>query len=78
MPKGSYHQGLWVQSGGMTLLSYNRGPGGAARQATALGQEGITVENGSLGELSISFGTYGWFPTRLPSEGADDDELDEV
>ncbi|KAG6997563.1 hypothetical protein G7Y79_00040g077280 [Physcia stellaris] len=55
-----------------------RGPGGAARQATALRQEGVTVELGSLGELSISFGAYGWFPTRLPSEGADDAESDEV
>lgn len=58
------------------VLIANRGPGGAARQAAALRQEGVIVDNGSLGELSINFGTYGWFPNRLPSEEADDEDED--
>ena len=57
----------------MHLLSFYRDPGGAARQAAALRQEGVTVDEGSLGELSIDFMIYGWFPCRLPSEGADED-----
>ncbi|KAL8829299.1 MAG: hypothetical protein Q9191_002088 [Dirinaria sp. TL-2023a] len=52
---------------------YRRGPGGAARQAVALRQEGVTVEDGSLGELRIDFATYGWFPSHLPSEGPNGD-----
>lgn len=48
----------------------NRGPGGAARQAVALRQEGVVVDNGHLGELSVDLGTYGWFPAMLPSEEA--------
>ncbi len=55
----------------------NRGPGGAARQATALRREGVTVRTGHLGELTIDFGTFGWFPTSLPSEGADDSESED-
>lgn len=50
-----------------------RGPGGAARQAVALRQEGVMVEDGSLGELRIDFATYGWFPSHLPSEGPNSD-----
>ncbi|MCJ1350841.1 MAG: hypothetical protein MMC33_000822 [Icmadophila ericetorum] len=45
-----------------------RGPGSAARQATVLRQEGVEVERGSLGELTVNFATYGWFPEILPSE----------
>lgn len=53
-----------------------RGPGGAARQAAALRQEGVTVGRGQLGELMVDFGTFGWFPNRLPSEegGASDSD----
>lgn len=54
----------------MHLLNIHRGPGGAARQAAALRQERVTVDDGNLGELSIDFTIYGWFPGRLPSEGA--------
>ena len=56
----------------MHRLKFYRGPGGAARQAAALRQERVTVDDGSLGELSIDFTIYGWFPYRLPSEGAGD------
>ncbi|KAJ8062308.1 hypothetical protein OCU04_008855 [Sclerotinia nivalis] len=45
-------------------------PSGAQNQATALRSEGITVTTGSLGELTISLTTYGWFPRQLPSEEA--------
>ena len=50
---------------------YKRGPGGATRQAAALRREGVTVRTGALGELSIDLGTYGWFPSILPSEEAE-------
>ena len=46
----------------------DRGAGGAARQAAALRQEGVSVRTGALGELTVNLGTFGWFPSRLPSE----------
>ncbi|KAL8891157.1 MAG: hypothetical protein Q9215_001753 [Flavoplaca cf. flavocitrina] len=46
----------------------HRGPGGAARQAAALRQEGVTVGTTAMGEFTVDFSTFGWFPTRLPSE----------
>ena len=52
------------------IHSNHRGPGGATRQAAALQAEGVTVTTGHLGELTIDFGTYGWFPSVLPSETA--------
>ena len=58
-------------------LTWYRGPGGATRQAVALRQEGVTVDTASLGELSIDFGIYGWFPARLPSDGSEDSEVRE-
>ena len=54
---------------GLTLLT-----GGATRQAAALRREGVTVGTGALGELTVDFGTYGWFPSMLPSEEAEDSE----
>ena len=48
-----------------------RGPGGATRQATALRAEGVTVNTGNLGELTVDLNEYGWFPTILPSEAAE-------
>ncbi|CAL8581422.1 Alkyltransferase-like protein 1 [Xanthoria parietina] len=55
-----------------------RGPGGAARQAAALRQEGVTVGTTALGEFIVDLSIFGWFPTRLPSEedattGADEE-----
>jgi len=44
------------------------GEGGASRQAEALRGEGVEVERSALGEFSIDFSTYGWFPDQLPSE----------
>lgn len=54
----------------MKLYIY-RGPGGAARQAAALRGEGVTVDKGSLGELTVDLGRFGWFPDMLPSEEAE-------
>ncbi|EMC92606.1 hypothetical protein BAUCODRAFT_76630 [Baudoinia panamericana UAMH 10762] len=52
---------------------------GTARQEAALVQEGVEVGRGNLGERTVDFGTYGWFPARLPSQGGGDllDEDDE-
>ena len=49
----------------------HRGPGGATRQAAFLRREGVTVGVGTLGELTVDLGAYGWFPDSLPSEGAE-------
>ena len=48
-----------------------RGPGGAARQAAALCREGVTVDTGSLGELTMDLGRFGWLPDMLPSQEAE-------
>ncbi|KAF2190983.1 DNA binding methylated-DNA--cysteine S-methyltransferase [Zopfia rhizophila CBS 207.26] len=45
-----------------------RGPSGASRQATALRAEGVHVDQGSMGEFTVDFGKFGWFPDVLPSE----------
>jgi methylated-DNA-protein-cysteine methyltransferase-like protein len=38
----------------------------------------VTVTTGALGELTVDFVEYGWFPGELPSEAGDyDDEWDE-
>ena len=43
----------------------HRGPGGARRQADALRAEGVEVSRSAMGELSVSFVEYGWFPDEL-------------
>jgi len=48
-----------------------RGPGSTTRQATALRREGVTVSQNSMGEYSVDFSVYGWFPELLPSEEAE-------
>ena len=50
-----------------------RGPGAAARQAAELRREGVEVEDarGAMGESTVNFGRYGWFPDMLPSEAAE-------
>jgi methylated-DNA-protein-cysteine methyltransferase-like protein len=57
-------------------LTRSRGVNGASRQATALEAEGVQVQRASLGEYTVDFTTYGWFPDSLPSNlsEADDDE----
>lgn len=51
-----------------------RGAGGAAKQEAALAQEGVEVGRGSLGERTVDFSTYGWFPNELPSQADEDEE----
>ncbi|KAK8039306.1 hypothetical protein PG993_007717 [Apiospora rasikravindrae] len=53
-------------------------PSGARNQAAALEAEGVEVSTGSLGELSVDFSQYGWFPRSLPSEADEDgDDMDD-
>jgi methylated-DNA-protein-cysteine methyltransferase-like protein len=52
----------------------SRGANGASQQATALEAEGVQVIRGSLGEYSVDFATYGWFPDILPSDLSDEDD----
>lgn len=39
--------------------------------------EGVTINRGALGEHTVDFGTYGWFPTMLPSDEADIESSDD-
>ena len=57
-------------------MTCHRGPGSARRQAIALRREGVTVSEGALGEFSVDFGSYGWFPNRLPSEEEEEESDD--
>lgn len=70
MRKVSFHQGQHRGSVNEAPLIdlLHRDLGGAARQATALRQEGVTVDTGHLGELTVDFGRFGWFPGTLSSE----------
>ena len=61
---------------GHELKEMCRGVGGAARQETALLAEGVEVGRGNLGERTVDFSVYGWFPDRLPldeSESSDEE-----
>lgn len=51
-----------------------RGPNGAARQEAALAREGVEVGRGNLGERTVDFSVYGWFPDVLPSEEAEEED----
>nr|POE78681.1 alkyltransferase-like protein 1 [Quercus suber] len=53
-----------------------RGVGGAARQEAVLALEGVEVGRSGLGERTVDFAKFGWFPGRLPSEAADDEDGD--
>lgn len=55
----------------MTLTTTNRGVNGAANHETVLAQEGVQVDRGSLGERTVDFRVYGWFPNELPSRVAE-------
>ena len=59
-------------------------PSGATNQGAALQAEGVTVNRNAMGELTVDFGEFGWFPRQLPSEvaagvvlGDDDDDDDD-
>ncbi len=68
---------LHAMAATMGIDGESRGPSGATRQAVALRREGVQVGRGSLGELTIDFGVYGWFPSTLPSEEAEESESDD-
>ncbi|KAF2204995.1 DNA binding methylated-DNA--cysteine S-methyltransferase [Delitschia confertaspora ATCC 74209] len=54
-----------------------RGPGGASRQAAALRTEGVQVSQDAMGEFTLDFSVYGWFPDVLPSEAGVESSNDE-
>lgn len=72
-PKGKYHQGQLINSAlnGHGSLCRSQ-PGGSRSQAQALEAEGVQVETNALGEHSVDFSRYGWFPEVLPSEENDE------
>lgn len=72
--KGIISPRLVVSVNDSTRLNDSRGPGGAARQAAALRREGVTVDTGPLGELTVDLVSFGWFPSTLPSEEAEASE----
>ncbi|KAF1932675.1 uncharacterized protein M421DRAFT_1285 [Didymella exigua CBS 183.55] len=45
-----------------------RGPGAAGHQADSLRREGVEVSEDSMGQYTVDFKYYGWFPDVLPSE----------
>ncbi|KAG6060093.1 hypothetical protein E4U17_005018 [Claviceps sp. LM77 group G4] len=49
-------------------------PQGVQDQAAALRAEGVEVTRSALGELTVDFGVYGWFPGMLPSEALDGED----
>lgn len=55
-------------------LTTDSGPGSVARHAAAISAEGVEVVRGDLGEQTIDFGQFGWFPSALPGEELSDDE----
>lgn len=60
-----------------SLLTRQRGPSGAARHAAALRAEGVQVDQGAMGEYTVDFSRFGWFPDELPSEAVHVEESDE-
>ncbi|KAI0407113.1 MGMT family protein [Xylaria palmicola] len=56
------------------IISPRSQPSGARNQAAALRAEGVTVSTDALGELSVDFAEYGWFPDTLPSDEVDDEQ----
>ncbi|KAG6357546.1 hypothetical protein INS49_013423 [Diaporthe citri] len=59
------------------MISPRSRPSGTQNQAAALRAEGVTVTATALGELTVDFDEFGWFPGELPSEAGGDDGLDE-
>ncbi|KAG6017908.1 hypothetical protein E4U54_001236 [Claviceps lovelessii] len=76
--RGHFHSGNvpWQRvvnaKGGISPRSH---PHGVQDQAAALRADGVQVTRGALGEMTVDFAVYGWFPGMLPSEAAD--EVDE-
>ncbi|RYO93416.1 hypothetical protein DL766_000806 [Monosporascus sp. MC13-8B] len=59
------------------MISLRSQPSGARNQAAALQAEGVEVTTGALGELSVDFAEFGWFPETLPSEEGEETSNDE-
>lgn len=65
------------------VISPRSQPAGSQNQAAALEAEGVAVSRTALGELTVDFKDFGWFPRILPSEAAeglhphDDDDEEE-
>ncbi|KXT11122.1 hypothetical protein AC579_640 [Pseudocercospora musae] len=57
-----------AMAAGDQLKRNHQGTNGAARQEAQLNVEGVEVGRGPLGERTVDFSTYGWFPNTLPSE----------
>ncbi|KAB5583500.1 6-O-methylguanine DNA methyltransferase [Coniochaeta sp. 2T2.1] len=53
------------------VISPRSQPSGSQNQAAALEAEGVTVGRSAMGELTVDFGEFGWFPRILPSEEAE-------
>ncbi|KAI1349400.1 MGMT family protein [Xylaria sp. FL0043] len=58
------------------IISPRSQPSGARNQAAALRAEGVTVSTDAMGQLSVDFAEYGWFPEILPSEEAEEQDWD--
>ncbi|KAF4466438.1 MGMT family [Fusarium albosuccineum] len=56
------------------MISPRSQPEGSLTQAAALQAEGVEVTTNAMGEHSVDFSVYGWFPETLPSEETDDGE----
>jgi len=54
------------------IISPRSQPSGAQNQAEALRAEGVTVTENAMGELSVDFKDFGWFPEDLPSIAAEE------
>ena len=55
------------------LSDLHRGPGAAARQAEILRSEGVDVVEDAMGEFSVDFARFGWFPDERPSDLQEND-----
>ncbi|KAF4966423.1 hypothetical protein FZEAL_10661 [Fusarium zealandicum] len=56
------------------MISPRSQPEGSRTQAAALQAEGVQVTSNAMGELSVDFSEFGWFPEALPSEDNGDEE----
>ena len=52
-------------------MQWSGHPSGAANQATVLRGEGVAVSRNAMGEYSVDFSQYGWFPRQLPSHAVE-------
>ncbi|KAI7777962.1 hypothetical protein LA080_002874 [Diaporthe eres] len=59
------------------MISPRSRPSGTQDQAAALRAEGVTVTTTAMGELTVDFDEFGWFPGELPSEAGGGEGFDE-